>query len=54
MSRFCQVAFSQGSVPVLTLDEANELRSQLVRWYEALPPSLHATAIVLPGQLQLQ
>jgi hypothetical protein len=52
MNRVCQEVFSEGSS--MTLEQANELGSQLRVWYVSLPEPLLAQKVVLPGHLQLQ
>lgn len=58
MNEFCRAAYGASAAAAaplaVTLDKADDLHAQLMRWYNELPPSLLPRAIVLPGHLQLQ
>lgn len=54
MNEFCQMAFINDQVSMVTIDLANELLYKLRSWFNSLPGSLLPWTIALPGQLQLQ
>ncbi|KAK8877777.1 C6 transcription factor [Apiospora arundinis] len=53
MNDFCHAAYSTGSGGSVSLDEANKLRTRLLKWYNGLSKPLRPETIVLPAQLQL-